>query len=863
MNESPLHPSVRKRTALEALLNEPVERRVLDNGLVAIVKPDHSSSVASVQVWVRTGSVHEGQWSGGGLSHFLEHMLFKGTERRAGREISALVQSHGGMINAYTTFDRTVYYIDLPSESVDVALDVLGDAVFNSTLPEDEVAMERDVILREIDMYQDDPDHLLSQALFETAFHDHPYRQPIIGHRAIFEKVGRDDLVGYYRARYVPNNAVAIVVGDVDPETTFASLEKHFGACSRARLEPVYLPEEPGQLAPRSRELSGDVQITRVGLAYQVPGLEHPDTPALDLLAMVLGHGDSSYFWQELRERKRLVHSIGASNWNPGSTGLFYVSLVCEPENREAAIAGVQEVIGRIQTRGVPESVLAKAIRQIQVGEINVRKTMSGQASRLGVAEVVVGEVNFAPTYLRRLGQITVADLKRVAGTYVQAGRLTRVVMNPKGMAKIEAPSVGRHSANPDFEEVRLSNGMRVLFRENPSLPNLNVRVVGRAGGFLEPENSRGITQLMATMLTRDTEKRSSAKVAGLIESAGGSFSEFSGDNSFGLSCEVLPEDSDLALDVLSDALLRPAFKPATVRRERDAQLAGIREASDDIVHAARYRLRGLFFGQHPLAVDSDGTLEMVGRLQAKGLRRHRDQLVRAGNLVAAISGAFDRKELLERIEETFSGIPEGEVELTEHTGGLPVKTGHHVLPQDREQVIVYHSFPGPGVLSEDFMASEVLDEVFSGMASRLFERVREEQGLAYFVRSGRILAMNEGMFFFVAGTSPSGYRQVISEISKEVDRAREGGIFEEELRRSRVRLKAGRRMAMQTNSACSIQAALNAIYGLPVNDWRNYDARIDAITLEDLQGFARERFNPENRLELLAGAVGGEKSKI
>ena len=296
-------------------------------------------------------------------------------------------------------------------------------------------------------------------------------------------------------------------------------------------------------------------------------------------------------------------------------------------------------------------------------------------------------------------------------------------------------------------------------------------------------------------------------------------------------------------------------------RRERDAQLAGIREASDDIVHAARYRLRGLFFGQHPLAVDSDGTLEMVGRLQAKDLRRHRDRLVRAGNLVAAVSGAFDREELLGRIEEAFSGIPEGKIEQKEHTEGLPVTTGHHILSQDREQVIVYHSFPGPGVLSEDFMASEVLDEVFSGMASRLFERVREEQGLAYFVRSGRVLAMNEGMFFFVAGTSPSGYRQVISELCIEADRAREGGISEEELRRSQVRLKAGWRMAMQTNSACSIQAALNAIYGLPVNDWRNYDARIDAITLEDLQGFARARLDPEYRLELLAGAVGEGRS--
>jgi zinc protease len=856
MNDSLLHPSAQKTVTLEALLDEPIERRVLDNGLVAIVKPDHTSAVASIQVWVRTGSIHEGSWSGGGLSHFLEHMLFKGTDRRGGREISALVQSNGGSINAYTTFDRTVYYIDLPSESVDVALDVLGDAVFNSRLPKEEVDRERDVILREIDMYLDDPDHLLSQALFETAFHGHPYRQPIIGHRAVFEKVSRDDLVSYYRARYVPNNAVVIVVGDVDLDEIFISLEKHFGSSPRARLAPVFLPEESGQLAPRSRELSGDVQITRVGLAYQVPGLEHPDTPPLDLLAMILGYGDSSYFWQELRERKRLVHSIGASNWNPGSTGLFYVSMVCEPENRDASIAGVQEVIDRIQTRGVPQAVLAKAIRQVQVGEINVRKTMSGQASRLGIAEVVVGEINFAPTYLRRLAEVTGSDLKRVAGAYLDSGRLTKVVMNPKRESEIETPRLRRIAANPDFEEVRLDNGLRILFRENLSLPNLHVRIVGRAGGFLEPEKSRGITQLMATMLTRDTENRTSAEVARLIESVGGSLSEFSGDNSFGLSCEVLPDDSDLALDLLSDALLRPAFKPATVQRERDAQLAGIREAHDDIVHAAASRLRGLFFGHHPLAVDSDGKLEMVERLRPSDLRSQRDLLVRGGNLVVAVSGAFEREDLLGRITEAFSGVTTGEVQVPVQKQRLPASNGDHVFPKDREQVIVYHGFPGPGILSDDFVNGEVLDEVLSGMASRLFERVREEKGLAYFVRSGRIVAMTEGMFFLVAGTNPSGHEQVISELRGEVDRVREGGVTEEELRRSQVRLKAGRRMSMQTNAACSIQAALNAIYGLPVNDWRYYDAKIDAVKLDDLEKFARVRFTSENRLQLLAGAV-------
>src|SRR5471032_1488294 len=221
---------------LEAFWREPIERTVLANGLTVILKPDRSAALASVQVWVKSGSQHESANLGAGLSHYLEHMLFKGTSRRGGREISSTVQAHGGYINAYTTYDRTVYYIDLPSEHTAVAIDILADAVLNSTLPADECTKERDVILREIAMTKDDPDNRLWENLFATAFREHPYRQPIIGHSEIFSAVTRDDLLGYYHARYVPNNLVVVIVGDIDVAATVAGIEKHFGAVPRSRL---------------------------------------------------------------------------------------------------------------------------------------------------------------------------------------------------------------------------------------------------------------------------------------------------------------------------------------------------------------------------------------------------------------------------------------------------------------------------------------------------------------------------------------------------------------------------------------------------------------------------------------------------
>ena len=324
-------------TLLETFWKQPPERTVLANGLTLLVQRDTSAPVASVQVWVKTGSIHEGSLLGAGLSHYLEHLLFKGTERRAGREIAVTVQEHGGNINAYTTFDRTVYYIDLPANHVGVALDVLADAVLHSTLPADEVTREKDVILREIAMGNDDPDHRLGEALFDTAFRQHPYRYPVIGYRDVFTAVTREDLLAYYHARYVPNNLVVVVAGDVDPVEVRALVETHFGSAPRAKLAPVLVLPEPAQLSSRALHRQEDVELTRAGLSWQIPGLTHADAPVLDLLGVLLGQGDSSVLWQAVREKARLVHAIDATSWNPGETGLFYISFVCEPARRLAA----------------------------------------------------------------------------------------------------------------------------------------------------------------------------------------------------------------------------------------------------------------------------------------------------------------------------------------------------------------------------------------------------------------------------------------------------------------------------------------------------------------------------------------------
>lgn len=837
---------------LDPFWREHVERTVLANGLTLILKPDRSAALASVQVWVKTGSIHEDAHLGAGLSHYLEHMLFKGTTRRAGREISAAVQAHGGYINAYTTFDRTVYYIDLPSEHTAVAIDLLADAVLHSTLPADETAKEKEVILREIAMTKDDPDNRLWDTMFSTAFREHPYRQPIIGHRDVFSDVTHADLVSYYRARYVPNNLVVVIVGDIDVAATRAAVEQHFGSTPRARLAPVLVPEEPLQLAPRSDHRFEAVELTRAAMAWPIPGLGHHDAPVLDLLSMVLGSGDSSVLWQDIREKTGLVHTIDASSWNPGSGGLFCVSFTCDAAKREPATAAIMRTLARCAAHAFTAGQLRKALRQLVVGEINSRKTMSGQASRLGAAEVVVGDLDYSRSYFERLRDITPADLRRVLKAYLVPERLTSISLNPVAADTKKVFAIGSAAATADFSEIKLPNGARLILQRDQHLPNLHLRLMATGGPLFEPSGKRGATALLATMLSKDTRHHSSAAIAQFIEEVGGSFHAFSGNNSLGLAVEVLPPDAERALAVLADATLAPAFKPATLVTERDAQLAALQEDADDVVTLARKLVRQKFFGSHPLGLDANGDEAGVKSLTPADLAALHRRLFVAPNVVLAATGDFDPKTLVPKLKTFLAKLAPGSAPVSAARFNGAAAIGDFVEQQPREQAVVLQAFPGPRVHAPDFYVSEVADELFSGMASRLFERVREEKGLAYFVRSGRILGLDAGMFYFMAGTQPGREPEVIAEIDAEIVRVQSGKVEAVELARCQARLKAGRRQSMQTNASRAMSAGLNVLQGQPVNDWKNYDARVDAVTLADLAAFATRYFTRAQRTQLV-----------
>ena len=838
--------------SLEEFFDEPVERYALPNGLIVLLKEDHSSKLASTQVWVKAGSICEGGNLGAGLSHFLEHMLFKGTAKRPGSQISRDVQGAGGYLNAYTTFDRTVYYIDLPSESIDLALDVLGDAVFNALLPADEVEREREVILREIDMGQDDPDRRVTQALFGNAFRLHPYRNPVIGHREVFESLQRGDLVSYYKAQYIPNNTVLVVVGDFDVDTVREAVDRNFGKYSRVALPIPISVEEPQQLALREEHLFGDVNVCRGGLAFKICGIAHPDAPALDVLATVLGGGNSSVLWRRLREERKIVHYVDAATWSLGNSGLLWISYLCDTDKREIVQNAILEEIERNRADGYTDRQIEKARRQALVSEIDLRKTMSGQASRLGLAEVVIGDLGYPKNYFSRIETVSTEQLMDLSSSYLRKERLTAVSLNSPSPTTNDKSKQGREDSGfSDFETVELPNGVRIVWQQSRRLPKVHLRTVLRGGALYEPPAQRGVTGVLATLLTKDTEKWDASEIAEAVERLGGVFGEFVGNNTFGISLEVMSRDVEFAIELLGESMFNPNFKGETFERERTAQIASLKEELDEILDFGKRHLRELFFGDHPFSVDSHGTVEALEGLTKEEVREYCGKLVKGANLVLGVSGDFE-EELIPKLGELFGGMTDDAFAQVSVPFNGPPRSGEFERNLDREQAVVFQAYPDVGIVDSRYHIGELLVELFSEMSGRLFLRVREELGLAYFVGASRMSGVESGMFYFCAGTHPGSHRQVEAEFDDEISRARRGDISEDELERCQRRLKAQKRMGLQSIGSCAMQAALNATYGLPVNDWKNYDERIDSITTDDLRQFATEMFNPDRVVKLV-----------
>jgi len=879
-------------------LSEGIQRHQLDNGLVCLIKEDSAAPLVSIQAWVGSGSAQEGEYLGGGLSHLIEHMIFKGTPKRKPADISMEIDAAGGSINAYTTLDRTVFWVDMPAENWQTGLDVLADAVMHASFPEDEWRREKDVIRREMAMDNDNPDRVLSKLLWQTAYLVHPYRFPVIGREEIFDTLERADLLAFFRRHYTPDNMIVSITGNIDANRVRAAVENLFsGPGRRARPLPAQTIEPP-QLNPRVERKTGAYNISRLEMAWHTVDLSHPDAPALDVLSIIAGGGKSSRLGQKIKEDRKLAFSIDAWSYTPKDAGLFGISAAFDPAKEEELIKAIEAEIaawrnnaamcvgvdpGTVadfgRTNSFTSAEVEKARNKITADTLLAFQTMHGKADTFASGEFYAGTPVYFSTYLKRLADVTPESLRAVAGRYLNDNNRTIAILSP-AVTNIMAGETNGAPVGIKVVKKIFPNGLTLLCREDHRLPFVDFCIVSQGGLLMENEKNSGITCLMAELLTRGTKTFSQEEIAETVESSGGSFSSFSGMNSYGLQARCFSKDAGLFMDILSDCRLSPVFSEEEIAKSKVVQTARIEQQHESPMFLAQEALRQALFAGHPYSLNVEGTRASVMAVTREELRRLHSETTVGSNTVLAVFGDISpvkAGELAEKFlkmaagrrqewQEVGRGVPVEPSERAAHPRwkrgkpeGLPrVPQGSSCplkkieLTSPREQTVVLAGFPGLAVTDQRTDALDIVLNALNGLSSDLMINVRDKKGLAYYTGAYHRAGIAGGQFVVYSGTRAAEAANVQSLIIKEINRIAGKGLRAEEFERAKLQIMAEHRQNLQVNAGIAMECALNELYGRGYSHALEKEKRLAQLSPDDVRKTAADILCQEKMITVI-----------
>ena len=830
----------------------------LPSGVTVLLREAHLAPVAEVQVWAAVGSADEAEGEAG-LAHFHEHMLFKGTATRGVGEVAGAVEGAGGRINAFTSFDATCYHATLPSDALPLGLDVLADAVQHSLFDPGEVAREIEVVLEEIRRSEDDPQHVLGDAVFRTVFAQHPYRAPVLGTSASVASFDSEKLRRFYRRWYAPDNLTLVAAGDFDGDDFLRRAEAAFAGATPSGVRRVR-PLEPPQREPRLCLLERAFERTALELCWPAVPFRHADAPLLDLLAFVLGQGESSRLDRRVKEELGLADRIDASCYTPFDPGPFGIGADLDAERAPELVAAIVREVEALRREPVGEEELEKARRNFLAAKAWEQESVAGMARKLGSSLLLTGDPAYEDRYLARVREATRDDLLRVAREWLAPERQTLALVAPTGSAPAEAalrsalvrgaestarrfaaPRRGEASA-PSTHAYTLGEGVRLLVQPRREIPVVAARAALLGGQLAESEANAGLTSFLSSLWLRGTESHGAAEFARRVESLAADVDGFSGRSSCGVTLDCPSESFDDVLELFAETLLSPAFGEEEIERERRDTLAALARREDRLGVRAFDLFASAHWQQHPYRLPLPGSPETVTRFAREDLVAHHERLVRADNLVIAVVGDVDPDEAAARVQRRFAELPAGsriEAELPP-LEPPPRAVRRAVERKDRAQAHLVIGFRGLDVHDPERHVLEVLCQILSGQGGRLFLELRDRQSLAYSVGATNVEGLAPGFFAVTIATAPEKFDEAQAGILAELRRTLDAPPPSAELERARRFLLGSFAIDRQRSSTRALQLALDTRYGLAGDFDALYPQRIRAVSADDVLRVAR-----------------------
>ena len=861
-----------------------IHKTVLPNGLTVLVNEDHSAPVVAIVTYVKAGYFDETDEQNG-LAHALEHMFFKGTEKRGVGDIAKETKASGGYLNAHTIYDNTTYYTVLPSSGFEKGLEIQADAYANSVIDARELAKEMEVIIQEAKRKSDSPAAVATETLYELLHDAHRMRRWRIGREPGLRAFTRELMNGFYRNFYRPGNTILSISGDVDARVAMLRVSEVYGRLEAG--EPVRNPgpPEPDHTGFRYRELSGDIAQSQLVFGWRTPGTLDPDTPALDVAAAVLGTGRASRLYRAVRERK-LASSVSAYDYTPTELGVFVVHAETEPETTAEAARVIWDQMHQVRVGSVNEDELTRVRRIFEARWARRLETAEGRANYLAEWEALGGWA-LGDEYYKRYMSVSADDIQRVVRKYLAEERAAALIYRPESAPLVAhdaadmkrilgeggseilptvPPRTGK--ASPPAKGIELEKeeagvfvfhtaaGVPVLVRRKAGTPIANIGVYIVGGAVEEEKEQAGLTLLMARTMLKGTTTRSAAQIAEDSEMLGGTIAASAGNDSFGWSLSVPTTRLAEALELLGDVIQRPTFPSDAFETERTVALSNVAMLRDDMY---RYPLRlasSVAFKGHPYGDPPMGTEESLRAITAEQAKEWHKSKVLESAVVIGIVADVDPKEAADMVAREFGAL---EVEKAPKVGKprWPRSVKIAAESRDKAQTAIALAFAAPSRSDDARFAASLIATVASGLGGRFFDELRDRQSLAYTVHAGVSEKRLAGIFVSYIATSPEKEGVARAGLLAEFAKLRDQSVTPTELDRAKEYVVGSHAISQESGGALLGEMLDAWMFGEGLHEILEHDTRVRAVSAEQMRDVAEKYFDPEKRVEGIVRGVG------
>ena len=858
-----------------------MHREVLPNGLTLLVQPDHSAPVVAVVTHVKAGFFDEpDHWTG--ISHVLEHMFFKGTPRRAVGAIARETKAAGGYLNAGTGYDHTSYFTVLPASGLETALDIQSDALRNSVIDADELARELQVIIQEAKRKRDTPGAVAQETLHEVMFDRHRIRRWRIGHEDHLARLTRDDVVAYYRSRYVPERTVVTLTGALDPDRALASARAAYGDWGRMPGALDRSPDEPPRREIRARTLRGDVSQAELVVGWRTVPALHEDAPALDLAAAVLGSGRGSLLYRALRE-SGIVTSVSAYNYSPTELGVFSIGADLAPDRLPEAIEKIAECVARLTLTGPRVDELERARTLLIARWARRLEPMEGRGSSLAAAEALE-HVSFLDREYAALQAVDPDQVRMAAARYLQPDNVAAVAYLPETEGPDLTPGLlercfavsALHTPSREATPVRVVpraapikgvwndhvlhtalGGVDLLVRRKSGVPLVTLGLYAPRVSF-DPPAKAGLAALGIRSSVRGAGDFDAGELAFAFERIGGTLSPNTTADWLGFGTTVLNCHLGEAADLLQLVFANPRLADPDLLTERGLMAIEAEQVADDMF---RYPFQLGFaaaFGDQEYGLPVGGLPETVPSITPDDVRAwHSRELLGARPVMIAV-GDVEPEEATATLAAVFRDYrPSGAVQRAESVNGRGKREAERVVRRGKAQAALAMIFPGPRRRDPDRYAAAVWAAVASGLGGRMFEALRDRRSLAYTVLASSWQRGRAGALVTYIATSPEREEEARRAMLEELAGFREEPVTETELVQAVNYLAGQAEVSRQSAGALAGEILEAWLIGNGLDDLRDPGAAYRSVTALDVLQVAQRNLDPELRSEGIVRGSG------